>query len=682
MARGQQLIAPNGCGTLKKDIIYHVLLRDDQRNRMVLVGFTAMPQNAWLEYIQCQVYEKALLKGTIKFLDQDAMRRMPPWLSTYENKHVEEELAILYANGLTKPRNPKDTSSEDEEKPFGPKAIVDDRQSKIRHVIENYEQIFKALLPEVELNRCARNAQPRLKEKRLRLWVLTTLAFPGNPWVILPPPGNRGKYPRAEVGRRVGRPRLDGSESGYNVTKDMKSKIEAGFIKFKAKGSTLHDIYADTLRHFFKCQERKGAHGLPESYHPAGEAFPSEGQFVYWCYKLFSKETVLRTLLGDIEYQNKHMAPIGSYSEGTQDLMQTAYTDVSHSKQHPRSVLSGVTLPKLAIAKVVCGLSGMIAGVAAGFGGETSSLYRQALFVSGIKKSKLGQILGMQIDDADWPCDLLPMNLHSDQGPGGAIDIRKIHADLEISHSLSPAYNPQKNSPVEAKHDKSRKLAGRPDYTVSADSSLKMYRAAIRSAINKNQTTNAIRRASPDQLSRNTNTPHAIYVDYRRRGRVAGLTLHFDELVKSYLPKIKLKVKDGFVTYKSVRYRSNELSKTDFAKNIKSFEGAQIVGYCLEICTRMIWIVINGRLVEVTAINQVIAAKDANEMTLYEHHLHNVNAGIAESLLKSARTAGKNIAARQTEIDNDTTSSRGRKTEGQAKVRKPTVKAEVAAMVP
>lgn len=682
MARGQQIVAPNGCGALKKDIIYHVLMRDEERNRMVLVGFKANPQHAWLEYIQCQTFEKALKQGTIKILDQDAMRRMPPWLNTYENKHVEDELAILYPNGLTKPRNSKKISSEDEEKPFGPRAIVDDRQSKIRHATDNYERIFKALVPEIELNRCARNANPRLKEKRFRLWVLTTLAFPGNPWALLPSPGNRGKYPRSEVSRRVGRPRLDGSDSGYNVTEEMKSKIRAGFNKYKEKGRRLSDIYANTLRHVFKCKERKGSYGLEESYHPTGEPFPSVGQFVYWCYKLIGREKVLRVLLGDIEYQNKHLAPIGSYSEGLQDVLQTAYTDVSHSKQHPRSVLSGVILPKLATASVVCGTTGMIVGVAAGFGGETSSLYLQALFISGIKKSKLGQILGMEIKDTDWPCCELPWNLHSDQGPGGSTDIRKIHASLEISHSLSPAYNPQKNSPVEAKHDKTRKLAGAPEYTVSADSPLKMYRAAIRSAIKKNQTTNAIRRASPTQLSLGNVTPHEIYCDFRTRGRVAGVAVHFDDLVKKYLPTIKVQVKNGFVTYKSVRYRSNELSKTEFAKNINSYEGAQIVGYCLEICTRMIWIVIDGQLVEVTAIDQVIAAKDANAMTLYEHDIHGANAGIAESHLKSARTASRNKAARLTEIDNDKASSFGQKNAGRVKVRSLKVKAEVAAMVP
>jgi transposase InsO family protein len=681
MALGQQLIAPDGFGTLKKGTTYHFLVRDEDRGRVVLIGFTAKPHNAWLEYISCQAYEDGRKSSLIKVQPQEAMRRMPPWLSTYEDKHIEEELAIQYRYGFPKSGNSAGSSSEDGDKPFGPKAIVDDRQSRIRHAIENYAPIFKTHFPEKELNRFAREAKPKLKEKRFRLWVLTALGFPGNEWSLLPPPGNRGKYRRAEAKRRVGRPRLDGSQCGYNVNEDMKAKIVQGFKKYKAQGMYLNEVYADTLRYVFKCKERLGAHGL-ESYHPNGEPFPSEGQFRHWCYQLIGKEKVLRALIGDIEYQNKHMAPIGSYSEGTQDLLQTANTDVSHSKMHPKSVLTGVTLPKLAICKVVCPLSGMIAGVAAGFGGETTSLYLQAMFVAGIKKSKLGQILGMKIKDADWPTDLLPMNVHSDQGPGGAIDIRKIHDAIEISQSMSPAYNPRTNSPVEAKHDKSRKVAGRPSYIVSADSPLKMYRAEINSSISKNNSSTAVRRATPDQLSRDKHTPHEIYNDYYSRGRVAGVALPFDQLVKTYLPKITLRVKDGFVTYKSIRYRSSELSKTTFAKDINKFEGAKIVGYCLEISTRILWIMVNGRLIEVNAIDQVIAAADENSMTLYEHDEHGRNAGIADSHLKVARTAGRNMADKKSEADNGSKTSRGRRTEGRAKVGKRKTKAEVAAMAP
>ena len=674
MALGQQLIAPKGCGTLKKGITYHFLMRDEDRNRVVLIGFTAKPQNAWLEYMSCKAYEDGRVRNLISVLPQDDMHRMPPWLSTYENKHIEEELAIQYAIGFTKSKNSAETSPEDQDKLFGPKAIVDDRQSRIRHAIENYLQVFKTPIPEKELNRYAREAQPRLKEKRFRLWVLTALGFPGNEWSLLPPPGNRGKYARADAVRRVGRPRLDGSESGYNVNEDMKSKIVEGFKKFKAEGRYLSQIYADTLRHIFKSEERVD--------HPNGEPLPSEGQFVYWCYQLIGKEKVLRAILGDIEYQNKYMAPIGSYSEGTQDLLQTANTDVSHSKVHPVSVLSGVTLPKLAIAKVVCATSGMIVGVAAGFGGETTSLYRQAMFVTGIKKSKLGQILGMKIDDADWPTDLLPMNLHSDQGPGGAIDIRKIHNEIEISQSMSPAYNPRTNSPVESKHDKSRKVAGRPFYNVSTQSPLKMFRTEIRNVIKKNKTANAIRRASPNQLSRGIHTPHDVYNDYYRRGRVAGVALPFEQLVKTYLPKITLMVKDGFLTYKSIRYRSSKFSESDFAKDIRKYEGARIVGYCLEICTRTLWIMIKEKLIEVTAIDQIVDAADENSMTLYEHDEHGLNSGMAESYLKVARVAGKNMADKQSDSDNGTKTSSGRRTEGRAKVGKRNVKAEVAAMAP
>ena len=681
MARGQQLIAPQGCGPLKKGITYHFLLRDDDRNRVVLIAFTAMPQHAWLEYMSSQAFEDGRRRNLIKVVPQQDMNRMPPWLSTYEDRHIEEELAIQYPHKYAKSRKSAEFVSEDDVSSSGPKATVDFRQSKIRQAIEKYLSVFKTSLPEQELNRLAREAQPPQNAKRFRLWTLTALAFPGNEWALLPPPGNRGKYPRAEANHRVGRPRLDGSQSGYNVNDDMKVKILKGFKAYQEQGRYLCRIYADTLRHVFKCEERVGANG-PESYHPEGAPFPSEGQFVYWCYKIIGKEKVLRALLGDIEYQNKHMSAIGSYSEGTQDLLQMANTDVSHSTEHPISALTGVTLPKLAFAKVVDTLSGMILGVAAGFGGETTSLYRQALFVAGCNKSKLGQILGMKIDHADWPTDLLPMNLHSDQGPGGAIDIRKIHAEIEISQSMSPAYNPRTNSTVESKHDKSRNLDGRPSYTVSNETPLQMLRSEIWNSISKNSSATAVRRASPDQLARGNRTPLDIYNDFYRRGRVAGVALTFEQLVKTYLPQIELQVKDEFVTYKSIRYRSIALSQTKFAKDIKKFEGAKLMGYCLEICTRTLWVMVMDKFIEVHAIDQVIAAADENSMTLYEHNIHGLNSCIAASHLKVARTATRNIADKKAEQDNGTKTTRGQRKEGRAKVSKRKTKAEVAAMVP
>ena len=91
---------------------------------------------------------------------------------------------------------------------------------------------------------------------------------------------------------------------------------------------------------------------------------------------------------------------------------------------------------------------------------------------------------------------------------------------------------------------------------------------------------------------------------------------------------------------------------------------------------------IKEKLIEVTAIDQIVDAADENSMTLYEHDEHGLNSGMAESYLKVARVAGKNMADKQSDSDNGTKTSSGRRTEGRAKVGKRNVKAEVAAMAP
>lgn len=675
MAYGQQFVAPNGCGTLKAGARYHYLIRDQTRSRVLLIGMSN--KSVWLEFMTTSEYDKAIEKKTLQLVLRDEMRRMPPWLERYENQHLEDEIATLYKKRtLVKVECESEATSS-----LCNFDIVNDRQSRIRHVLETYELVFTTIDPIQELNRLARACVPKVNQKRFRRWVLTALAFPCNIWALLPPPGGRGKYEREPARGRHGRARLDGKDSGYDVVGEMKSLIVEGFHHHSREGMRLSEVYTNVLEYTFGCAVREGMHGF-ESYHPYGAPFPSYGQFRYWCYQMIGEEVVKRTLLGDIEYHNKYEAPKGSYSEGSQDILQVGHMDVGYTKVYPTSALSGYLLPKLAIAKVVCQTTGLILGCAAGFNGESESLYRQALFAAGIPKSKLGQILGMTIKDADWPTDLLPMNVHSDRGPGQAISIRKIHEGMNIFHSMSPSYSPQTNSPVEAKHDKQKDVAGRPSHLQSPSSPLQLFRTEIMKMIKKNKTANVIRRATPHQMSRGLCTPHSLHVDYMNRHRVAGLAMPFEELVKAYLPAIELIVSNGHIEYKSIRYSSERLTQTKFLREIRKHEGAVIRGFCLEICTHILWIVIDGQLIEVSARDQVIAGKDSNNMTMQEHAQHDLTCRIAEGDLKAARAAGAVWQKQEAEKANGGASVKPRLKAGQPKARNRVTKAEASAMRP
>lgn len=676
MALGEQMIAPKGCGTLKRDCAYHFLLRDEERNRVLLIGLAG--KKVWLEYMECKNYDNARSRKLITSVPRDEMKRMPPWLQEYESRHISDVIASQQARKRSKLRDKEHDSQICDRSLLEAQAIIDNRISKIRKVLESYEDILSCEQPEKKLNRLARECTPAVKEKRFRNWALTALAFPCNPSVLLPPPSGRGKYIREPENCRHGRPRLDGSASGFDVTEEMKLLMIKGFHKFAEEGVILSDIYTLTLEHTFECIARIGSCGF-ELCQPYGKPYPSYGQFRYWCYKLIGEDKVKRALLGEIEYHNKFEAPKGSYSEGGQDAFQVGHMDVSYTKVHPISPLSGLTLPKLTIAKVVCRTTGMIMGMAAGFGKETKSLYLQALFVCALTKSKFGEYMGVKIKDEDWQVDVLPLRTHTDQGPGASPDIQKIQEHLGMSNSMSPAYSPQTNSVVEGKHDKEPKLAGAPKHKRANASPIKLFRKEILGAIKKNMSANASRRVTPSQLARGIKSPHQLCTDLRNCGRESGLAMPIEELVTICLPKITAMVKSGFVTFKGIRYRSDELSKTTFAKKIRQHEGAEITGYCLEISTRVLWIMVEGKVIEVNAVDQIIAGKDTNAMTLFEHVQHGQNMSVAESDMKHQRAAGQVWKSQQTAQANGTP-LKATSVNGRAKVRTRKVKAETAAM--
>lgn len=671
MALGVQLIAPLGLGTLERGTTYHYIHRDDDRERIVLAGFATTPARTWLEFVAIEVYEKAMQTGKLKVISASERKRMPPWLANYEHVHFDTDLVFHM-------KVPKKGQVQEDG--------VNARWAKIRHAIDDYKNIFSQYDPLKELNTHARKAETVQNESRFRLWVITYLSFGCNTWVLLPPTGGRGTYTRDDAEKlvkRMGRPSLDGIDHGYNVDANMKLKIKEGFQNFKnKKGKYLSDIHRNTLSKEFACKTRKGAQRGQEHCHPQGLAFPSYGQFHYWCYTLIGKEQVLRALLGEQEYRNKYAAPVGSYSESKQDLLEQVHYDASYSKEHPKSVLTGFALPKLCKVKLVDGTSAFIAGVAYGVGSERASLYKQALFCAGIPKSKYGQLLGIEINDEDWPAAILPTAVVHDQGAGGANEIRAISDSNDMSHDMSPAYTPQSNSPVENMNDKEPNVVGAPTHRVSSKSPLQMARDDVFKVIARNKSTSSLRRASPDHVSRGIITPHEIWVDFQTRGRIAGVIVGYEELVKQYLPKITLSVSGGFLTYKGSRYRSEALNATKFMTNIRKCEGATLNGHALDISTRVIWCYVDNQLIEVTAVNQIRASTDANNMTALEHAEYDRLKRVGGGELTRNRSAMKNWADEEFRRQTGKQPGAGTTKKGSAKVRSHETKKEVTAMRP
>lgn len=582
MTPGTQIRSPLGFATLEKMTRYHVIYADERiHQRLVLAHFKAKPRKSYLTFLSIADYQRGRSHGLIKMLAGDEGARFPAWLEDRAEEVFDDT----------------------DDTPLDDQKVIKGRLNRVLVAAYDFQRIFSLLDPLPALRKLARECGTN--EPNYVRDALAFFAFDQDPNVLRPPKSGRGKYPREQItaaGRRIGRPSHKGPGYGCDVTGAMKVLMQQGWERFARRKLELKQVYVKTLVHVFGCSYKKVGKRT-EIIHPLGHTFPKYGQFRYWMLEIYGHETVWSTLLGHIEYRKRFPKTKGSYHEGSRDLLEKLYSDATTFEQLPKSLIGdGQNLPLIEVPEYDA-LTGMVVGIAWGVGSESSSLYRQARAVTALRKSLVGEVLGMHIDDADFPVSgFLPRTSQTDNGAGAAKKIAEINKRFGISPDLTPSYNPQTNAPVEQSHQRSMKVAGAPLYEVSKLTAVGMAKQAMLRIMGENRSRDISARLTPELRNLGIKTALELWTYLRAEERIQGQPVTDEQVILEYLPEVTFQIREGQLTRHGVIYRSEDFFATNVAQHIWKHEGRKFNGRAFDISNRVEWVVVDKRLIKVMAV--------------------------------------------------------------------------------
>lgn len=573
----RQLISPEGFGVLSAGRVYHYLGRFGKGAHVVLAFFDAKNGNGHIERLTNRDFESALEDHRLVFASPQ--RRYPPALDSL----LDEASSPI---GMAKYK----ASHE---------GLVDQRYSIIAPYLPQLGDALASRAPLAVIAGFARKCNPSQNPTRFRTWCLLVLAY-GSKWALLPAYAASGRYPRNETSRRLGRHPKSGPGSRYQVTAEMAEIILTGFEKRHAASKSLMAIYRDVLRDGFGCKVRR-VDGVYEFYSLDQKAFPTYRQFRYLLGKHYTVQQLLTKTRGSMDARDKHVASQGKFTEAISGLMEQVELDGYWIKEIPVSLCDDGMALKLVVVRIRCVLSGMIVGIGFSVGGEAAEAYRMALFCAAIRKSVFGRLIGLPINDEDWPSIGLSPSMTIDRGPAAAPNALGAADTGATFVTMVPSYEGQSKAVIESSHPRELRIKTAPQFVVSPYNVVELAKREVMRVIRDNRRQDLTGRITPEMAGLKPN-PLSIWAYYESRLRSHSYHVPFDDAVVRLLPQRKFTVReDGVYTF-GQRFVSNELRDTNLYDKVVAGGTYEIDGYVLPLCCKQAWISVYGRLIEVDAM--------------------------------------------------------------------------------
>lgn len=247
-----------------------------------------------------------------------------------------------------------------------------------------------------------------------------------------------GKAMSVTAGR--GRKRKDGA-STYQLTGDdlqkMRRLIEHQFLKDQR--ITLTDTYTELVKAHYRYEDRNQQRFI----NPIGDR-PTERQFRYFLKKHFNIEVLLRSRLGDSDYERDHRKVLGTVLNdclGVGHLYEIDATiaDVYLvSSEDPSKIVGKPTLYLIIDRK-----SRLIVGFYFGLENPSWNAALQAILSISEDKFALCQRYGVDYDPEDWPAhQVMPQEFLADRGDMISHASTNIADGLHISVTNVPSKRP------------------------------------------------------------------------------------------------------------------------------------------------------------------------------------------------------------------------------------------------
>lgn len=295
---GTQLLAPEGFQQLYKDATYHFLCSHAASERVLLIDFKQRPPKPRarkngevkvetpLPIVNLTVIRRSQFEFAVQekmIVPASGQSTLPPWLKDLEGLNLA---MIDHERSSCKKRHSE---------------RIDRQIEFIYPMVMKHNEIFGDQDPCRRLNEHARACVPPQNETRIRLWFFVYLLFGRNRYALHYPIHRIGHWNRdvEQPTNKRGRPSLSrGKNQGFNVDAAMRERILKAYRRFRGLGITKPEIYSKAMIKEFGCQVRMDARGMNYYLHPAGESFPSFGQFDYQVEEAFGSEQVQRDRLG------------------------------------------------------------------------------------------------------------------------------------------------------------------------------------------------------------------------------------------------------------------------------------------------------------------------------------------------------------------------------------------------
>jgi hypothetical protein len=636
MQTGTQLYAHEGFETLRKGHIYHLLRSDASKQRVLLVEFSPCqlpakdlvqgyvgdessapvaarrpakspqrPSFAFkpiLHYLSRYSFEQGIDAGMIAPCEHQ--EELPPWLAS---------LSIDELRAYSLQCKKKKRSHEQR---------IDQTLLHLWPLVQNLDQVLTADVPDVVINAHARTCNPKQNETRLRIAFYAYVCFGLSRWSLHYAVNKIGRWNRAGRQKKFGRPsRLRGANHGYNANDpEMIQRMLDGYRKFAGPGQHLNRIYHRTLVSIFGCVVQAEPSGRKAFIHPAGNPFPSFGQFAYRMKQTFPLEVRQTYKYGYARGRDTLWHSQGRFTESVGNLMERTEQDAYCCTQVAKGYLPGSHLPPLWVVRIRCITSGMIVGIGFSFGAESAAAYRMALFCTAIDKVRFCHLFGINIHPEDWPSIGLSPHIVNDRGPGSTakadLAIQSLRAMIKES---APSYSGQSKASIETTHPKQIKQKGKPQYLETRLTIPQIAVQEILRTIADNQCIDVSDRLNNLALSEHVfATPACLWKYLDSKGRNVSVPTVFDEAVRACLMPVEVTVRDDAVYFKDARFDSEELKHSGALQKAHDLGRYFLTGYMLDTCVRHLWVDIGEKLVQVDAMLAIRDGQDQLYISVLE----------------------------------------------------------------
>lgn len=587
MQAGTALEAPQGYVALEPSLTYYFLRNNRVTGLAQIVLFTFCGR--WLAHLHSMPraeFEDALINSLI--VPVASPQGPPPFLTGAKGRNlVSHDLQRVNAKKLHAERK-------------------EDRILKIAPLIEDIESILSAANPEREINKYANthgfNAQ------RMRFWFFSYACFGADSDVLFPHYFNCGHWERLDrtAGVKWGRKSNSrGALGGARLSREDIDKIVSSYLRHRAPGRPLTVIYAQAIHKDFNAaihiDEQLGQNRLVSA---DGAPLPTYDQYRYQLRKELGVEAIQLARWGDTRHRRTKAAHQGTFTESVSNLLERVEADAYYCEDRPLSYQGNGSLRSLVVTRLTDSTSGMRLGIGFAFGKEDSQSYHSALFCAAIPKKKFCQLFGLEISEADWPSQGLPLHYITDRGPGVKRERNHDARDGEglIIRELTPSGQGQSKALVESAQRRTTKLEGPTRAPQSTLTVIEMVVREIERLILENRTSDVSSRLTPEMIQHDTfPSPNGVWNFLDSRARNDSHHVSFDDAVRRFLTEIEVSINRSGVWLKGQRYDSPALRQNGILDRTSSIGAQRMRAYLFPFSVRYIWVEVAHELIEVEA---------------------------------------------------------------------------------